>query len=234
MTDKTGGVLFVSGVDTDCGKTFVTARLAAHLLGRGLRVVTQKPVQTGCDGPMADDIVEHRRQMGCATLPEDAEGLTCSYLFRKPASPALAARLEGVEIDPARIDGHMRRLARAYDAVLVEGAGGLMVPLTDSLLTIEYVASRRLPLALVATSRLGGINHALLSISACRAYGVDLRSVVFNRMPADEEAMADDNLAAVRQYSARLFPEAVVADFRNAPDLKPVGDIVVASQDTKQ
>lgn len=226
--------MFVSGVDTDCGKTFVTARLAEHLRGRGVRVVTQKPVQTGCGGPMADDIAEHRRLMGGAVLPEDAEGLTCSYLFRKPASPALAARLEGVEIDPARIDGHMLMLARAYDAVLVEGAGGLMVPLTDSLLTIEYVASRRLPLVLVATSRLGGINHALLSISACKSYGVDLKAVVFNRMPADEEVMADDNLAAIRRYAASLFPEAVVADFRKSPDLKPVGDIVLASLEANQ
>lgn len=234
MGDKTGSVLFVSGVDTDCGKTFVTARLAEHLQGRGCRVVTQKPVQTGCDGPLADDIAEHRRQMGCATLPEDSEGLTCSYLFRKPASPALAARLEGVEIDPARIDGHMRMLAQAYDAVLVEGAGGLMVPLTDSLLTIEYVASRRLPLALVATSRLGGINHALLSISACRAYGVDLRAVVFNRMPAGDEVMADDNLAAIRRYAASLFPAAVVTDFRETSDLKPVGDIALASRGANQ
>ncbi len=234
MGDKTGGVLFVSGVDTDCGKTFVTARLAEHLLRRGCRVVTQKPVQTGCDGHMADDIAEHRRAMGCAALPEDAEGLTCSYLFRKPASPALAARLEGVEIDPARIDAHTRMLARAYDAVLVEGAGGLMVPLTDSLLTIDYVASRRLPLALVATSRLGGINHALLSICACKAYGVDLRAVVFNRMPADEGVMADDNLAAIRRYAASVFPAAVVVDFRETSDLKPVGDIVLASQDTNQ
>lgn len=234
MNDRKGSVLFVSGVDTDCGKTFVTARLAEHLLRRGLRVVTQKPVQTGCDGPVADDIAEHRRQMGVGLLPDDVEGLTCSYLFRKPASPALAARLEGVEIDLGRIDGHTTELTGRYDVVLMEGAGGLMVPLNDTLLTIEYVASRRLPLALVCTSRLGGINHALLSVSACRVYGVDLRAVVFNRMPADEGIMADDNLASVCRYVAGLFPAAVVVDFREVSDLGAVGDIVASPASTKQ
>lgn len=209
---------FVSGVDTDAGKTYVTARLAAQQRAEGVDVVTQKPVQTGCVG-MAEDLEEHRRVMGCGILPDDREGLTCSYLFRKPASPALAARLEGATIDPTRIDADNRQLERRHQLVLMEGAGGLMVPLNDDLLTIDYVASRKLPLILVTTSKLGGINHALLSIEACKTRGIDLRVVVFNRLPADEKIMADDSLAEITKFARRLYPEAKVIDFTGQESL---------------
>lgn len=208
---------FVSGVDTDAGKTYVTARIAAHLMKKGRDVMTQKPVQTGCVG-MAEDLEAHRTVMGCGLTADDREGLTCTYLFRKPASPALAARLEGKTIDPDAIDADTRELARRHDLVLVEGAGGLMVPLTDDLLTIDYVASRRLPLILVTTSKLGGINHALLSIEACKTHGVDLRVVIFNRLPGDEDVMADDSLTAIKKFTAKVFPNVQVIDFRDGLD----------------
>lgn len=209
---------FVSGVDTDAGKTYITSHMAAQLKAEGVDVITQKPVQTGCTG-MAEDIEEHRRVMGCGLLPDDKEGLTCTYLFRKPASPALAARMEGAEIDPARIDADTRALAARHEVVLVEGAGGLMVPLRDDLLTIDYVATRHMPLILVTTSKLGGINHALLSIEACKTHNVDLRIVVFNRLPGDEDVMADDSLSEISKFTARAFPEAKVIDFRGQESL---------------
>ncbi len=212
---------FVSGVDTDAGKTYVTARIAARLKADGEDVITQKPVQTGCAG-MAEDIEEHRRVMQGGILPEDREGLTCTYLFRKPASPALAARMEGAAIDPARIDSDTEALAQRHGIVLIEGAGGLMVPLTDDLLTIDYVASRRLPLILVTTSKLGGINHALLSIEACKTHGVDLHIVVFNRLPQDEDVMADDALHEIRKFTAKIFPQARILDFRDQASLSNI------------
>lgn len=209
------GAYFVSGVDTDSGKTYVTARMAAYLRHRGVSVITQKPVQTGCT-TVADDLVEHRKVMGSGILPEDKEGRTCSYLFKKPASPSLAARLEGVVIDPEKIDRDTRYLLDRYDVVLVEGAGGLMVPLNDDMLTIDYIASRRLPLVLVTTSKLGGINHALLSIEACVSRGVDLHTIVFNHLPNEDKVMADDALAQIKKYAAMQFPHAQVIDFRSS------------------
>lgn len=208
---------FVSGVDTDAGKTYVTSRIAAHMIKRGLDVITQKPVQTGCVG-MAEDLEAHRQVMGCGMTVDDREGLTCTYLFRKPASPALAARLEGKTISPEAIDADTQELARRHDLVLVEGAGGLMVPLTDDLLTIDYVASRNIPLILVTTSKLGGINHALMSIEVCKTHGVDLRVIVFNRLPGDEDVMADDSLAEIRKFAVKLFPDAQIIDFRDGLD----------------
>ena len=165
--------MFISGVDTDSGKTYVTARLAAQLQAEGVDVSTQKPVQTGCDD-IAEDLVEHRKVMGCGLLPDDTERLTCTYLFHKPASPALAASLECAVIDTERMAKDTDELCNRHDVVLTEGAGGLMVPLTDDILTIDYVAAHKLPLLLVTTSKLGGINHALLSIEACKTHGVEL------------------------------------------------------------
>lgn len=213
--DHRYGAYFISGVDTDSGKTYVTARMAAYLRHRGVSVITQKPVQTGCL-TVADDLVEHRKVMGSGILPEDKEGRTCSYLFKKPASPHLAARLEGVVIDPEKIDRDTRYLLDRYDVVLVEGAGGLMVPLNDNMLTIDYVASRRLPLVLVTTSKLGGINHALLSIEACKNRNIELSTIVFNRLPQDETLMADDSLEQIKKFAMSLYPKVQIVDFRSS------------------
>ncbi len=215
MNTKLGKVLFISGVDTDSGKTFVTSHLAAHLLNNGVHVITQKPVQTGCND-VEEDLLEHRKAMGVNLLPEDLDRRTCSYLFHKPASPDLAARLEGARIVPEKIDNDTAYLRSLYDVTLVEGAGGLMVPLNDELLTIDYIASRHIPLLLVTTSKLGGINHALLSIEACLTHNVDLKFVVFNRLPNDEKVMADDNLDAIKKFTHKTFPNAQVIDFSDA------------------
>ncbi len=209
------GAYFISGVDTDSGKTYVTGRLAAHLRHRGVSVITQKPVQTGCD-TVADDLVEHRKAMGTSMMPEDREGRTCTYLFHRPASPMFAAAQEGQVIDIERMYNDTRYLLTRYNVVLVEGAGGLMVPLNEKYLTIDYIVEKRLPLILVTTSKLGGINHALLSIDACYYRSIDLRCIVYNRMPGDPKDMADDQLKAIKRYALSLYPHVKVVDFRSS------------------
>ena len=122
--------LFITGIDTDAGKTSATAWLARQLSERGRRVITQKFIQTGCKGS-SEDIEAHRRLTGTGPLPEDAEGLTAPIILSYPASAPLAARTDGVEIDRGDLDRAREELARRYDDVLIEGAGGLMVPITD-------------------------------------------------------------------------------------------------------
>ncbi|MDO4462069.1 MAG: dethiobiotin synthase [Bacteroidia bacterium] len=209
------GAYFISGVDTDCGKTYVTGCLAAYLRHRGVNVITQKPVQTGCE-TVADDLVEHRKAMGVGIQLEDKERRTCSYLFRKPASPQLAARLEGVTIDVNKISSDTEYLLSKYDVVLVEGAGGLMVPLNDDYLNIDYVSQQKLPLVLVTSSKLGGINHALLSMEACKNRNIDIKCIVFNRMPKDDPILADDAYQVIKKYALRLYPDIKVIDFRSS------------------
>ena len=131
---NSNNIYFISGIDTDAGKSYCTAWLAEQLIKEGKRVITQKFIQTGNVGH-SEDIDLHRRLMGTGYLPEDREGLTMPEIFSYPASPDLAARIDSRPIDFDRIDRATQELARRYDTVLVEGAGGLMVPLKDEYLT---------------------------------------------------------------------------------------------------
>ncbi len=186
-----GRVLAVSGIDTGIGKSRVTGLLAKAMLQKGLEVITQKIAQTGCSG-VAEDILEHRRLMGIALQDVDREGLTCPFLFSYPASPHLAARLEGTEIDLMKLRRATALLQERYDLVLLEGAGGLLVPLTPEHLFADYIRDEGYPLVLVTSPRLGSINHTLLSIEACLKRGILIRAVVYNRFPAFDPVMADD------------------------------------------
>ena len=146
-------IYFISGIDTDAGKSYCTAWYAAQLIQEGRRVITQKFIQTGNVGH-SEDIDLHRRLMGTGYLPEDREGLTMPEIFSYPASPDLAARIDHREINFERIDRATQELARRYDMVLVEGAGGLMVPLKDEYLTIDYIAEKGYPLIFITSGKL--------------------------------------------------------------------------------
>ena len=117
---------FVSGIDTDAGKTYVTGYIARHLMDTGKRVITQKFIQTGNIG-FSEDIELHRRIMGTGMLPEDIDHTTAPVIFSYPASAQLAARIDGKEIDLDVIDRATQRLLSLYDIVLMEGAGGLAI-----------------------------------------------------------------------------------------------------------
>ncbi len=186
-----GIVYFVSGIDTGVGKTVATGAMARFLLGRGISVATVKLVQTGCRG-FSEDLEAHRAIMGVKPLPEDAEGLTAPQIFEFPASPHLAASLEGRTVDTARIADCVRRVAARYAVTLVEGAGGLAVPLTPSLLTVDFAASQGWPVILVCSGKLGALNHALLSVEALKTRNMPLAGVVYNYCPdADPVIDAD-------------------------------------------
>ena len=144
----------VGGIDTDAGKSVVTGLLARHLLDQGKAVTTLKLVQTGCTG-MAEDIVQHRRLMGQALTDWDRDGTTCPYVFPFPASPLLAARMAGAVIDTAVLDRSIETLRQRHEWLLVEAAGGLLVPLQEHLLLLDYLAAKQLPLILVTSPRLG-------------------------------------------------------------------------------
>lgn len=213
---KHDNIFFVSGIDTNIGKSYAAGYLARLWNDRGVRTVTQKLVQTGNTG-ISEDIELHRKIMGCALLPEDREGLTMPEIFTYPCSPHLAAEIDGRPIDFDRIDRATEELAGRYDAVLVEGAGGLMVPLTRELLTIDYVASRGYPLVFVTSGRLGSINHLLLSLEAVRLRNIPLHTLIYNMYPADEDKIIQqDTEKYVRDYLASSFP---AAEFVLMPDL---------------
>ena len=122
-----GKVLFISGIDTNVGKTYATGILARQLAAEGHTVITQKMIQTGCTD-ISEDIEMHRQLMGIPFTEEDKAGLTCPYIFTYPCSPHMAAERDGRRIDLSVITRATQELQKHYEYVLLEGAGGLMVP----------------------------------------------------------------------------------------------------------
>ena len=137
-------VYFVSGIDTDTGKSVVTGLLARSLRKRGVNAITQKFIQTGCVG-ISEDILKHREIMGIEPQPVDEDGTTCPYVMTYPASPHLAAEIDKVTLDMERIEASTRKLNALYDVVLLEGAGGLYVPVTRDYLRSTISKSMDIP-----------------------------------------------------------------------------------------
>lgn len=202
-------VFFVSGIDTNIGKSYATAYLARLWNEQGRRTITQKFIQTGNPEGYSEDIELHRRLMGMDYLPEDEQGLTKPEIFSYPASPHLAAQIDHRAIDFDKIKRATDTLSRDYDAVLVEGAGGLMVPLTEDFLTIDYVRQEGYPLVFVTSGRLGSINHTLLSFEAIERRGIKLHTVMYNMFPEGEDKIIqEDTEGYIRRYIDKHFPGA--------------------------
>ena len=196
-------ICFVAGIDTAIGKTVATGLLARAMLAGGRRVITQKIVQTGSGFP-AEDIVKHREMMGITLTDEDRSGLTCPYVFQYPASPHLAARMEGQVIDCGRITAGTAALAGIYDDVVIEGAGGLHVPLNESTTVLEYLAVRKYPVLLVSSSRLGSINHTLMSLELLASRGITLLGLVYNRYREADPEIGEDSKLVFGRHLARM------------------------------
>jgi dethiobiotin synthetase len=175
--------------------------LARYLGQLGHTVTTLKLVQTGCSG-MSDDIQLHRQLMGQPLSDFDRDGTTCPYLFPFPASPLLAARMTGSSIEAAVLDQSLHTLRQRHQWLLVEGAGGLLVPLADDLLLLDYYASRHLPLLLVSTPRLGSINHTRLSLEAIKARNIPLLGLVYNLYGDHPREIVQDTLVECRKALA--------------------------------
>ncbi len=197
---------FISGIDTDCGKTYITGHIAYHLKKANVNFITSKLVQTGCNG-ISEDILEHRRIMESEVLQEDVSGLTCPFVYTFPASPHLSANIDNKPFVPDTIRKATEKLLKNYDLVLSEGAGGLMVPLTENYLAANYVKDNNLPLILVTSSKLGSINHTLLSLELCKYHNIKLHSVIYNKMPNDDTVIAADSFKYLKKYLAENFPE---------------------------
>jgi dethiobiotin synthetase len=197
--------LFVTGTDTGVGKTFVCGALWRYLLGRGLKVGYQKWVSTGGTG-IPDDL---QQCLTAAGLPFEQDSLEhqVPYRFRLPASPHLAAEQEGRRIDPELILERFHYWVEKHDLLLVEGVGGLLVPLRRDLLLVDLLVRLRLPTLIVARSGLGTLNQTLLTLEALRARQIPVLGVVFSdAMPAADELLVQDNLRTIAETGkVRVF-----------------------------
>jgi dethiobiotin synthetase len=186
--------LGVTGTDTGVGKTLISVALVWLFRRHGLRVAAMKPVESG----NGDDAVRLWHVAGASDQPDDV----CPYHFDEPLAPYLAAARAGKQIDPAILDAAFNRLARDKDAMVVEGAGGLLVPFTHDLTFAGLCRRWTLELLVVATNRLGAINHTLLTIRAAQAAGLAVRGVVLTTPHADAVDLAEHtNLRLLRELA---------------------------------
>jgi len=185
--------IFVTGTDTGIGKTIVSATLARLLALSGLSVGVMKPVTSGCE-ERDGRLVSLDAELVCwgAGIPLTTE--SAPYLMKAPLAPSVAASLEGIEIDVAAIKATYQRLAEQYDIVIVEGAGGLLVPVTGSFLMSDLAKELGLPILVVARPNLGTVNHTLLTTSCAAHLGLEVKGVVINRFP-DEPDQAEETAA---------------------------------------
>lgn len=188
---------FVTGTDTEIGKTHVSCALLASARARGLTALALKPVAAGAeciDGRLVNE--DTARLIAAGSHPLTPEAVT-QYCLASPVAPHIAAADEGVHIDFDTIRAALERLREEADIVLVEGAGGLLVPLDEQRDFADLAAALELPVILVVGMRLGCINHTLLTVEAIAARGLTLAGWVANRI---DPAMArfDDNLATLQ------------------------------------
>lgn len=185
--------IFITGTDTGAGKTFVTATLAAYLRDAGYRVGVMKPAETGCedsDGKLIPaDALRLKDASGCA---EPIEKI-CPYRFAEPLAPSIAAERAGVTIDIDHLLAVYNDISSSHDVTLVEGAGGLMVPLLPSYTYADFARVFKLPLLIVAANRLGAINHLLLTLEHASCKGLSVVGYVLNAVSDDRSLAADTN-----------------------------------------
>ena len=192
-------VTFIAGIDTGIGKTYITGLIARSLLRNNKSVITQKLAQTGCER-ISEDIITHRKIMGIELTEEDRDSSTCNYVFKFPSSPHLSAKLEKRSIDVDKIIGSTEKLSRKYENVLIEGVGGLFVPLTSDYLSIDMIRDQKYPVILVTSSRLGSINHTLMSIEALKLRNIQIKAIVYIRLKNEDTIIGNDTLEVVVTY----------------------------------
>ena len=182
--------IFITGTDTDVGKTVVSAGLALVLRDRGMKVGVMKPVATGCYGKDGRLISQD-----AAFLMEAAQNefppLSSPSRFRNPLSPSVAAMLEKKEVDVPGILKSYRELQKHYDFLIVEGIGGLMVPLKKDYYVANLIRDMGLPIVIVSYAGLGAINHTLLTVDAATIRGLTVRGVIFNRVSVTNYSLAE-------------------------------------------
>lgn len=193
--------VFVSGTDTGVGKSVVCGLLARYAREKGLSVVTQKWIQTGSFG-LSYDVRLHLKIMR-RSISEIRQYLPVisPYNFSAPLSPHKASSLENRVIRPEKIKESFRLLTRAFDLVIVEGVGGLLVPYNKKKLVIDIVRDLDLAVLLVSQNKLGAINHTLLSLEALAERKLKCLGTVFNNARREKKIILQDNPRIIKQFS---------------------------------
>ncbi|HEX6782868.1 MAG TPA: dethiobiotin synthase [Solirubrobacterales bacterium] len=211
--------VFVTGTGTEVGKTVVAATIARTLAAAGKRVAVFKPAVTGLEEGVETDHALLRRASGSGQSDEEI----APYRYGPPASPHLAAALAGEEIDPERLRRAAAEAAEGADAIVCEGVGGLLVPLSPGYLVRDLAADLGYPLVVVASPGLGTINHTLLTLESARAAGLEVVAVVLSPWPAEPseiEASNRETIATLGAVPVLTLPPIDLADPTTWPELR--------------
>ena len=218
--------IFVTGTGTGVGKSVLAAALCAVLVSRGISVAAFKPVVSGLDeppGPFGSDHELLAHAAGGRQRPEQV----APYCFGPALSPHFAAELAGVRIEPARLLSAARQAAEGADALVAEGVGGLLVPITPGYLVRDLAVDLALPVVVAAPTGLGTINHTLLTVEAARAAGLHVAGVVMTPWSDEPAAIETSNRATVQQLSRVAvsgLPPTAVESLSAAGAALPVGE----------
>ena len=225
--------LFITGTNTGVGKTAVCACLARFLRDKGINVGIQKWVSTG-NKHTSKDIEYCLRLLEKKENERDDPALLFPYTFAFPSSPHLAAALEGEKINRDRIRQSYHILSQKYDFLLVEGIGGVMVPLSRDDLLIDLVAELGLPVVIITYSGLGTINHTLLTIEALRHRNIKILGLIFNFADEDNKIIEEDNITIISHIGKiRSFGSLPKVDSMEAliEVFKPIGENILHAID---
>jgi dethiobiotin synthetase len=193
--------LLITGTDTGIGKTTVSSVIAAGLHRRGHDIGVMKPIETGCDVAADGSLIPADAIQLRWAARREGEPLEriCPYRLRAPLAPSVAARREGVRVElPAVVDA-VRRMMASCELLLVEGAGGLLVPMADSWTVADLARACQLRLVVVVGNRLGAINHARLTLDWARTAGLDVAGYVVNELQADADLATTTNVEALQE-----------------------------------
>ena len=215
-------VYCVTGIDTDIGKTIATGLLARSFRNHGIKAITQKIVQTGCVG-LSEDILRHRQLMEIETGPADYRGLTCPYVFPVPCSPHLAAELAIKKIDCEVIRNSTAALLAEFDLVLLEGVGGLMVPLSAECTFLDYLEREKYPLILVTSSRLGSINHTSSALELAHHRQLEVALIVYNRLAESDPRIVADSREVFVRYMKKYGYSGKIVDLLPLSEYEETG-----------
>ena len=203
--------IFVTGTDTGVGKTVVSAALAWTLKQSGKKVVVMKPVQTGTASAQLMDIEFVQRVIGTNYPIEEV----CPYRFPHPLAPSVAASLLGQKVDLDKIRSAFYKLASTHEAVIVEGAGGLLVPITEDYLMSDLAFDLNLALLIVTRPSLGTLNHTLLTVESARARGLKVLGIVINRFPSNPDVAENTNPGLI----TKMTGEQLLGVFPSDPEI---------------
>ncbi len=201
MMNLPGKGVFVTGTDTGVGKTFVSALLVKALRDRGIDAGYVKSAATGSDGSTCEDVEFVRRHTGLHEHPRDL----CPVMLSMPASPYAAALAQGTEIDVSIIDRAVRAARTRHEFTVVEGVGGLLVPLTDTRTVLDLILLLKLPVLVVCRPGLGTVNHSLLTLKMLENVGVETVGFLTSGESDGDDPTPASNPRLIEKFSGAQF-----------------------------